>query len=88
MDFVYSVKDVWDELTDMFSSVNGHRVYQMLKGVHALEHADLSVEIYYHKLKNLRDKYSALEPSFVCKYVITCEAHKQQEERHQRRTLL
>lgn len=60
MDFVNSAKKVWDELTDQFSSINGHRVYQVLKDIHALEQGELSVEIYYQKLKNLWDEYSAL----------------------------
>lgn len=45
MDFVSSAKAVWDELTDQFSSVNGHRVYQILKDIHALEQGEMSVEI-------------------------------------------
>ncbi|XP_074377154.1 uncharacterized protein LOC141718674 [Apium graveolens] len=53
MDFVTSTQEMWEELHGQFSSVNGHRVYQVLKDTHALEQGDKSVEIYYHKLKNL-----------------------------------
>lgn len=56
----------------------------MLKDIHTLEQGDESVEIYYHKLKNLWDEYAAFEPSIPCK----CESHKLQEEREQRKKLL
>lgn len=88
MDFVTSAKEVWEELHDQFSGVNGHRVYQVLKDLHALEQGDKSVEIYYHKLKNLWDEYAALELVNVCKCGCTCGNHKLQEEREQRKKLL
>lgn len=31
MNFVSSAKTIWDEFTDQFSSINGHRVYKILK---------------------------------------------------------
>lgn len=40
MDFVDSAKDVWDELHEQFSSLNAHRVYQVLKDLHALEQGE------------------------------------------------
>lgn len=76
MDFVNSAQDMWIELHDQFASIDGHRVYQVLKDLHTLEQGDKSVEIYYHKMKNLWDEYSALEPSIVCKCNCTCESHK------------
>lgn len=88
MDFVTSAKDLWDELHDQFSSVNGHRVYQVLKDLHALEQGDKSVEIYYHKLKNLWDEYTALESVVACKCGCKCGFSKLQEEREQRKKLL
>lgn len=82
MDFVHTAQAVWDELNDQFSSINGHRVYQVLKDLHALEQGDKSVEIYYHKMKNLWDEYTALEPLTGCKTAgCKCESHKLQEER-------
>lgn len=84
MDFVTSAKEMWEELHDQFSSINGHRVYQVLKDLHTLEQGDKSVEIYYHKLKNLWDEYAALESVNGCK----CENRKIQEEKEQRKKLL
>lgn len=88
MDFVNTAQEVWDELNDQFSSINGHRVYQILKDLHALEQGDKSVEIYYHRMKNLWDEYTALEPLIPCKTGCKCESHKLQEDREQRKKLL
>lgn len=84
MDFVNTAQEVWEELSGQFSSINGHRVYQVLKDLHALEQNEKSVEIYYHRMKNLWDEYNALEPSFPC----SCESHKMQDDREQRKKLL
>lgn len=88
MDFVTSAQEFWNELHDQFSSVNGHRVYQVLKDLHALEQGDKSVEIYYHKLKNLWDEYTALESVAGCKCGCECGFIKLQEDREQRKRLL
>lgn len=37
MDFVISAQQIWEELRYYFWSVNGHRVYQVLRKLHALE---------------------------------------------------
>ncbi|XP_074346837.1 uncharacterized protein LOC141685642 [Apium graveolens] len=88
MDFVTSAQEVWEELHDQLSSVNGHRVYQVLKDLYALEQSDKPVKIYYHKLKNLWDEYAALEMVILCKCGCICGNHKLQEEREQRKKLL
>lgn len=46
MNFVNSAAKVWNESIDRFSSVNGHRIYQLLKDMHSLEQDNKSVEIY------------------------------------------
>lgn len=88
MDFVSSAQEVWEELHEQFSNVNGHRVYQVLKDIHTLDQGNKSVELYYHKLKNLWDEYIALEPIVACKYKCSCGAHKFQEDREQRKRLI
>lgn len=88
MDFVSLARDLWEELHEQFSSVSGHRVYQVMKDIHALEHGDTSVEIYYHKLKNLWDEFVALEPTIVCKCGCKCGSHRLQEEKEQKKRLL
>lgn len=77
MHFVHSVEEVWKELHDRFFSVNGHRIYQILKDLYTLEQEDKSVEFYFNKLKNLWDEYGVLEPFVEC----VCVVHKVQGER-------
>lgn len=67
--------------------MNGHRVYQVLKEIHALEQGDKAVEIYFHKLKNLWDEYVSLESITACKCGCTCGFFKLHEEREQRKRL-
>lgn len=84
LNFVTTAKDVWNELHERFSGVNGHRIYQVLKSIHNSEQGNRSVEVYFHKLKGLWDEYAVLEPSVNC----VCGAHKTQTERDQNRKLL
>ncbi|XP_074373957.1 uncharacterized protein LOC141714330 [Apium graveolens] len=88
MNFVNSAQEVWEELHEQFSSVNGHRVYQVLKDIHTFDQANKSDELYYHKLKNLWDEYIALEPIVACKCKCPCGAHKFQEDRERRKRLI
>ncbi|XP_074347626.1 uncharacterized protein LOC141686490 [Apium graveolens] len=88
MYFVTSTQDVWIELHDQFLSVNGHQVYQVLRAIYALEQGDKSIEIYYHKLRNLWDEYAALEAVLSCKCGCKCGFHKLHEDRNQRKKLL
>lgn len=62
---------MWTELQDRFSSVDGHRVYQLQRDLHTLQQDDKFVEIYFHKLKGYWDEYAALELLVEC----TCGAH-------------
>ena len=63
-------------------------MYHVLKDLHALEQGDKSVEIYYHRMKNLWDEYSALEPVFMCKCGSQCDNHNLMDDRDQRKCLL
>lgn len=84
LNFVTSAREVWYELKERFSGVNGHRVYQVMRNIHSLEHSNTSVEVYFHKLKGFWDEYAVLEPTVNC----VCGAHKVQTERDQNRKLL
>lgn len=84
LNFVTTAKDVWNELHERYSGVNGHRIYEVLKSIHNLEQGNKSVKVYFHKLKGLWDEYAVLEPSVNC----VCGSHKTQTERDQNRKLL
>ncbi|XP_074347238.1 uncharacterized protein LOC141686078 [Apium graveolens] len=84
LNYVTTASEIWTELYERFSSVNGHRVYQIMKDTHSLEQGNRSVETYFHKLKSLWDEYAVLEPTVSC----VCGAHKILVERDQKRKLL
>lgn len=84
LNYVTTAREVWLELTERFSGINGHRIYQVLKDIHSLDQGTKSVEVYFHKLKALWDEYVVLEPNVNC----TCGAHKVQVERDHNRKLL
>lgn len=57
--------------------------------MHTFEQGDKSVELYYHRLKNLWDEYAVLEPNFTCTIPnCRCESHRVQDGREQRKRLL
>ena len=69
LSYVTTTQEVWNELFERFSSVNGHRIFQILKDTHNLDQGNKSVESYYHKMKGLWDEYTALEPAVTCRGV-------------------
>lgn len=68
MKFVDSAASVWNELNERFSGINGHRIFEIQKDIHKLEQENMSVDLYYHKLKGLWDEFAALEvvPKCIC----------------------
>lgn len=84
LSYVTTAQEIWNELRERFSGTNGHRIYQILKDIHALEQGNNSVEVYFHKLKGLWYEYTVLEPVVNC----VCGAHKVQVERDQKKKLL
>lgn len=84
LNYVTTASEVWKELHERFSGVNGHRIFQVLKDIHSLEWGTKSVEVYFHKLKGLWDEYSVLEPTVNC----VCGAQKIQVGRDQKMKLL
>lgn len=37
LNYVTTAREVWTELHERFSGVNGHRIFQVLKDIHSLE---------------------------------------------------
>ena len=84
MSYVTSVSQMWKDLQDKFSSIDGHKIYQLQRDLHSLEQDDKSVEIYFHNLKGYWDEYRALKP--LVEYIYG--AHQVLEARESRRKLL
>lgn len=81
MNFVNSAAEVWNELHEKFSGVNGHRIYKILRDIHSLEQENRSVEIYFHRLKSLWDEYGVLEPTVNCVVVLIRSKRKESSGR-------
>ncbi|XP_074377659.1 uncharacterized protein LOC141719176 [Apium graveolens] len=72
MNYMGSALTVWNELSERFSAVSGHKYYETQCDLFKLEQGNDSVEFYFHKLKGYWDEIRALEPTVKC----TCGAIK------------
>lgn len=84
MKFVDFASSIWNELSERFSSINGHWIFGIQKDIHKLEQENMLVELYYHKLNGLWDEFATFEIVPKC----TCGASKAQEEQEQRKKLM
>lgn len=55
-----------NELFEHYSQLDGHRVFVVSNELVNLKQQNYSIEVYYHKLKELWDELDALEAPFVC----------------------
>lgn len=84
MNYVHSANAVWTELHERFSSVNGHKIYEVQRDLFKIEQGASSVELYFHKLKGLWEELASLEPTVSC----TCGALKELELQQEHRKLI
>lgn len=61
-----SVKDVWGELRDRFKQPNGPSIYQLRKEFVTLRQGNMSVEVYYTKLKTIWQDLNDYRPTDSC----------------------
>ncbi|XP_071713580.1 uncharacterized protein [Rutidosis leptorrhynchoides] len=88
LSFVNTAKELWSELQEHYSQLDGHRIYQLTNDIAQLKQSNCTVEIYYHKLKGYWDEVDALEAPHICTCVCTCENGKNNTERDQRKRLM
>jgi hypothetical protein len=65
--------DIWSDLKERFSQVNGPRMFQLEQDISTLVQGTMPIATYFTKLKGLWDELSALQPSCPC----TCGAQKE-----------
>ncbi|GJV07798.1 cysteine-rich receptor-like protein kinase 8 [Tanacetum coccineum] len=80
--------DLWKELQEHYSQLDGHRVYQLTNDLVQLKQNNLAIEIYYHKMKGLWDEYDSLEAPYMCVCACVCENGRINGERDQRKRLI
>ncbi|GJT86700.1 cysteine-rich receptor-like protein kinase 8 [Tanacetum coccineum] len=88
LNFVNTTCNLWKELQEHYSQLDGHRVYQLTNDLVQLKQNNLAIEIYYHKLKGLWDEYDSLEAPYMCVYTCVCENGRINGERDQRKRLI
>lgn len=86
--FVHSAFDLWSQLQEQYSQLDGHRIYQLMNDIAQLKQNNCSIEIYFHKLKGLWDECDTLESSYLCTCTCTCDNGKANSERDHRKKLI
>ncbi|XP_074362173.1 uncharacterized protein LOC141702369 [Apium graveolens] len=84
MNYLDSAQDVWNELSERFSAVSGHKFYETQKELFKLEQSNEYVEMYFHKLKGFWDEIKSLQPMVKC----TCGATKEWEAQLEKTKLI
>ncbi|KAK6161898.1 hypothetical protein DH2020_001739 [Rehmannia glutinosa] len=82
--YIDSAKQLWDEITERFGESNGPLIYQLEKEIFNITQGNMSVTIYYTKLKKLWDELCCLSPLPSC----TCGASKALNDRETRQRLM
>ncbi|XP_071695830.1 uncharacterized protein [Rutidosis leptorrhynchoides] len=88
LSFVNTAKELWSELQEHYSQLDGHRIYQLTNDIVQLKQSNCTIEVYYHKLKGYWDEVDALEAPYICTCVCTCENGRNNSERDQRKRLM
>jgi len=78
--YIDSVADMWMDLHDRFSHLNGPRVFQLQQKMSSLSQENDSVSTYFTSLKGLWDELDHQEPLPCC----TCGVVKALQAKHQR----
>ncbi|KAF8387898.1 hypothetical protein HHK36_026560 [Tetracentron sinense] len=79
--YIDSAADIWMDLQDRFSHLNGPRVFQLQQTMSSLSQGNDSVSTYFTSLKGIWDELDHQEPLPCC----TCGAVKVLQAKHQRK---
>lgn len=80
MNYLDSAQTVWDELSERFAAVSGHKIYEIQRDLFKLEQGNDSVEFYFQKFKGFWDELKALQPDIKCSCGATKEWDAQVEK--------
>lgn len=88
LSFINTASDLWKELQEHYSQLDGHRIYQLTHDLVQLKQNNVAIEIYYKKLKGLWDVYDSLEAPYMCICTCSCENGRVNGERDHRKRLI
>nr|KYP66073.1 hypothetical protein KK1_012356 [Cajanus cajan] len=66
MSYLETAKEMWDDIKERFSVVNGPRIHQLKSELAQCKQRGLSMVAYYGKLKALWDDLVVHEPALTC----------------------
>ena len=88
LSFVNSASELWNELQDHYSQLDGHRIYQLSNEIAQLKQENCSIEVFYQRLKGFWDEMDALEAPYICTCNCTCENGRLNGARENRKRLI
>nr|GFB20834.1 hypothetical protein [Tanacetum cinerariifolium] len=84
---INSASALWNELSERYSQLDGHRIYQLANKIVDLKQTNCTIKIYYHKLNGLWDELDAIEAPYACTsakaYTMLRQEEKQKETQKQ-----
>ncbi|GKD99491.1 cysteine-rich receptor-like protein kinase 8, partial [Tanacetum coccineum] len=86
--FINYASALWNELSEHYSQLDGHKIYQVTNDIINLKQTNTTIELYYHKLKGLWDELDALEAPYACLCRCDCVNRRTNGEREQRKRLI
>lgn len=86
--FIHTASALWYELSEHYSQLTTHRIYQLTHDIVQLKQQNSDVDMYYQKLKGLWDEHDALEAPYVCICPCSCENGRMNGDRDQRKRLM
>nr|GEX15549.1 retrovirus-related Pol polyprotein from transposon TNT 1-94 [Tanacetum cinerariifolium] len=78
---------LWNELSEHYSQLDRHRIYQLANEIVDLKQSNCTIEIYNHKLKGLWDELDAIEAPYTCTCKCVCVNGKENGEMEHRKRL-
>ncbi|XP_075088407.1 uncharacterized protein LOC142170406 [Nicotiana tabacum] len=83
-----SAKDLWSDLEDRFSQINGANLFQLQKELSVVVQGSSSVSTYFTKMKSLWDELDALNTFSACVCECDCGVKTKNQKAHQDERLL
>ncbi|XP_071714371.1 uncharacterized protein [Rutidosis leptorrhynchoides] len=88
LNFVNTASELWKELQEQYSQLDGHRIYQLSNEISQLKQNQCTIEVCYYKLKGYWDEIDAIEAPYICTCICNCGNGKLNVERDQRKRLM
>ncbi|KAI5332290.1 hypothetical protein L3X38_022419 [Prunus dulcis] len=79
-----TAQEIWEDLKERFSQLNAPRIFEIQRTIASLSQEQMSVAVYYTKIKSLWDELSSYSDVPAC----SCGAMKKHVEQEERNSLM